>query len=77
MAKHKPVTASITHTISENWFRTTVRIPGQKPISKKWVRAKDGHGHVGLFERGWDDEPTLDGFSAVLKFADEIGRAHV
>lgn len=66
MPKRKPVTASVTHMISENWFRTTVRIPGEKPISKKWVRSKDGHGHVALFERGWDEETTLDGFSEVL-----------
>lgn len=55
----------ITHEISETEVKTTVKLPGQKPISKRWV-ACDG-GMMGKFKLDWEEDPRLAGWSKIAR----------
>lgn len=58
---------TIKHKITTRSVTTTVTLPGEAPISKRWVRCDDGM--VGEFELDWDEDPRLAGWSEVAEAA--------
>ncbi len=58
----------ITHEMTEKEFSTTVTLPGEEPITKRWVRS-DGGAH-GTFEKDWDEEPSLVGWGDIARLVD-------
>lgn len=66
MADEKLV-ATITHEVTERDVKTTVILPGEKPITKRWVRC-DG-GARGTFKKDWDEDRRLAGWSSVADAA--------
>lgn len=66
-AKKKGDKVTITHEVTDRRVRTTVKLPGQKPISKTWV-ACDG-GALGKFKLDWDEDPRLQGWEPVVEAA--------
>lgn len=58
----------ITHEMTEKEFSTTVTVPGEEPIVKRWVRTEGGS--QGKFKLDWDEEPSLVGWGEVARLAD-------
>lgn len=62
-----PMQVTITHEITESSVRTTVTLPGKRPISKMWVCC-DG-GMLGKFKKDWDEDPRLNGWHRIAEAA--------
>lgn len=58
---------TIKHKITARTVTTTVKLPGEPPISKRWVRSEDGM--TGEFELDWDEDPRLAGWSEIADAA--------
>lgn len=57
----------ITHEVTAHDVVTIVKLPGQRPIRKRWVRC-DG-GALGKFKQDWDEDPRLLGWEPVVEAA--------
>lgn len=68
--KKKGDKVTITHEVTAHSVRTTVKLPGQRPISKVWVISSDGA--TGRFKQDWDEDPRLAGWSPVIDAAKAV-----
>ncbi len=69
-AKKPKDRVTITHQISEREAITTVKLPGKRPITKRWVRSADGA--TGKFKLDWDEDPRLAGWEPVIEAARQV-----
>lgn len=69
-AKKKGDTVTISHVITDRKVTTTVKLPGQRAISKTWA-ACDG-GAVGRFKQDWNEDRRLDGWQPVIDAARNV-----